>query len=301
MVSVTLIAGCSATVENPNYAECMARTPAPDRGYCEGMFPPRAARGVDGITAWIDQHIGALIVIGLAVIGIVIWRSMAKENAESRQKKESATLATGRLIAETWYDREVAKAQAEALASVPDRSVYDPAGVGLAPPPPPQPRYVPRPSMTPTDLKRYAAFNAVAAWTPGTAFASVTTAEGGIGPAVDAWNRACEAAGAGHTDANGTFTPIATVTRVFRTAGNRSAILAVQPRDVTIGEQELNRVREYFARLARVRTVLPFTRDHATGDFEALLSNDEVQQPAQAPSAPAQTTTAQADPDDPWS
>lgn len=253
-----------------------------------------------GLGAWVSDHAGMIVLVVAGLIALAVWRSVVSGNAEESAAREAGALARGRRIAEDWYAGEVAKAQAEAVAMVPDRSVYDPAGVGLAPPPPPQARYVPRPPMTNTDLKRYAAFDSYAPWIEGTAFAAVTMPDGGWNHTATAWNRACEAAGAGHTE-DGAFTPIATLTRVFNTKGGRRAIIAVEPRDVTIGEQELNRARELFARLARVRTVHPFTRDHSTGRFEAVLSNDDDQQPTQAPPAPAQPTAEQVDADDPWS
>lgn len=270
------------------------RTPTPT------TTAPSSTSSGGGLGGWVSEHAGLIVLVVLGLIALAVWRSAVSGNAKESATREAGTLARGRRIAEDWYANEVAKAQAEAAAMVPDRSVFDPAGVGLAPPPPPQPRYVPRPPMTNTDLKRYAAFDTCAAWTPGTAFAAVTTPDGSTKPAIEAWNRACEAAGAGHTDEGGTFAPIATLVRVFSTKGGRSAIIAVEPRDVTIGERELNRVRELFARLARVRTVHPFTRDHATGWFESVLSNDEDQPAAPSP-APSHLTAEQVDADDPWS
>lgn len=282
-----LTAGCNATVENPDYAKCMARTPAPEPGYCAGMFPPRPARGVDGITAWIDQNLPLLIVVGLAVIAVAVWSHISKEKAQQEQQRESATLARGRRIAENWHATRVAAARFDAAAQVPDRSVFDPHGLGLAPPPAPAPKPVKSPPMSDADLRRYAEFGAVVPWQPGTAFAAVVAQNGSIAPAHAAWAEAMHAANLGETDPEtGEFTPAAALVQVVSVVDSGDAELHVRTAGLHVREEQLNRVRTFLVPAARVGAVSPFVWVPTTGLYATTLSMDTA-----ATGGDAKTTT----------
>ncbi|WP_078315379.1 hypothetical protein [Mycobacterium sp. D16Q16] len=300
LAAVALTAGCNATAENPDYAKCMARTPAPEPGYCAGMFPPRPARGVDGITAWIDQHMPLLIGLGVAVIVIAVWSSIAKANAKEKAQRESATVARGRQIAEAAYGEKVADARA--ASPQPDPAEYDPLGMGLRPPTT-EFTMPPRSVETPADLKRYATFQWAVPWKPGTAFGNLVGRDGDTSRVHSAWAEACQLAGLGETDPEtGAFTPAASVVNVNGFATERGVngpiengdvSVAVDPRDYTVGDAQLERVRVHLRRTARVETVSPFERDAARDWFITVLSMDKAKAPAPAAEAPV-------DSDDDW-
>lgn len=246
IAAAALTAACSTTVENPDYAKCMARTPAPEPGYCAGMFPSKPARGVGGITAWIDQNMPLLIGLGIAVIVIVAWSSAAKEKAQQKQQRESAALARGRQIAQD--------ANAELAA------------------------------RSPEDLRRYSTFGWAVPHLAGTAFGFLVDRDGGTARVHAAWAEACELARLGHTDEGGKFVPAATVVNVNGYGdGTGDLELSVSTADYSVGERELNRVLDHLTRTARVETASAFTRNAAKDWHITRLSMIPEQQKQQAP------------------
>ncbi|ORA27374.1 hypothetical protein [Mycobacterium aquaticum] len=266
--------------------------------------------GGGGIGGWLSEHAGLVVLVIAGLIAWVVIAKVRRAKAEEEKKqtaRESAALARGRRIAEEWHAEQVAKAHADAAAMVPDRSVYDPHEIGLAPPPPPPAVMPERPPMKNADLRRYAAFGAVVPREPGTAFAQAVTRSGDDAPIRSAWFQACQLAGVGETDPEtGEFTPAAAVVRVDPVRDGDVEI-SVNTRDYTIGEQQLNRVLRHLERTARVATASPFERNPAKDWFVTRLSMEQrsPQQQAPAPAqplpAPTQPAAAQVDPDDPWS
>lgn len=261
-----------------------------------------------GLGDWVSDH---AIWIVLIVGGLIAWAVIAglREEKATDQKeaatRDAATLARGRAIAEAWYEEQVAKAHAEAAAKVPDRSVYDPAGVGLAPPPPPPVVMPAPPAMADEDLRRYATFGAYVSWEHGTAFAQAITRSGDDAPIRSAWFQACQLAGLGETDPEtGTFTPAATVAWIAA-VGDGDVEVSVDTRDYTVGDQQLNRALRHLERTARVAAASPFVRNPAKDWFSTRLSMQQQAAPAPAPAQPtpaaAQPAAEQVDPDDPWS
>ncbi|WP_249670206.1 hypothetical protein [Gordonia amarae] len=255
-------------------------TPAPSSGGTS------SGRGIgDWFSSFFDSYGALLFVGGLVVfIGWVVIASR-RDSAEEKQRRAAGELARGRQIAEAAHAAAVQQAHAEAAAQMPDRSVYDPHGVGLAPPPMPQPKIPAAPATTPEDLQRYSAFGWAVPWTPGTAFAAAVSRSGNISRIEQAWVDACRLAGLGDNDEQGVFTPDATVVRVNGIEGSGDAWVAVDTRDYTVGAKQLDSVRDHLLRTARVESATPFQRDAARDWFITVLSMD-------APVAPQATAPA---------
>jgi hypothetical protein len=229
--------------------------------------------GVGGITDWISDH-ASWIVIGLIVIA-VIWAVAASssDTAKKTVEQEATMLARGRAIAQDRHAEQIRAAHDAVAAQRPDPAVYDPDGIGLAPPPMPAPDLPAAPPQSDADLRRYAEFNAVVPWIAGSAFASVVTREGAVEPADTAWLEATRAAKLGDFDAEtNTFTPAATLMRVEQLNGE-DVRLIVAPRDIFVTEQQLNHVHAFLVKTAHVVSASPFTRDHATGNYATVLTN----------------------------
>ncbi|CPR70020.1 Uncharacterised protein [Mycobacteroides abscessus] len=294
--AITAVALTAATTAAPALADpetCTVYGPN-NTMTCTPLAPTTTAPSTSsgssggGLMGWIDSHIGTLIFIGLAIFAIAVWRTVAKEKVE----KNEAALARGRRIAENWYATRVAAARFDAAAQIPDRSVYDPHGLGLAPPPAPSPKPVNPPPMETEDLQRYAAFGAVVPWDPNSAFGACVTRSGSVAPAETAWTEAMRAANLGETDTeSGAFTPAATLVSVHNVVDSGDAELHVRTAGVHVREEQLNRVRAFLIPAARVASVSPFEWKPATGLYLTRLSMETAaapttQNPALAPEQP---------------
>lgn len=267
-------------------ALCNTPTPAPSSGGSSG------GGGIsDAISDFFDDW-GALLLFG-GIAAFVAWVVIAsrRDSAEEKQKKAAAQAAHGRALAEQHHARAVQRAHAEAAAQVPDRSVYDPHGVGLAPPPMPAPKVAPAPPTSPTDLARYAAFGDVVPWIEGSALAAVTAPNGDRSRAEAAFAEAVRTAGLGTTDEDGTFIPDATLASVNAYLdGSGDVEFVAQPRDLTIGEKQLAKITHFLLLTARVASAGPWEREVETGRYMIRLSMNAkaTQQQEQKPAEPEQ-------------
>ncbi|SHQ37261.1 hypothetical protein [Mycobacteroides abscessus] len=253
-------------------------------------------------TDWIDSHLPVLI--GIVVIGLIIAVTVSakRDKKEVAAEEQRAALARGRAIAQDHHAAQVQAAHDAVAANRPDPRDFDPDGIGLAPPPMPAPVIPPPPPQSDVDLIRYAEFNAVVPWIPGSAFAAVVTRDGSLAPAETAWLEAARAARLGDFDAGtNTFTPAATLTRVEQLPDGEDVRLRVEPRDIFVTEQQLDRVHQFLVKTAHVASASPFIRDHSTGYYATVLSNRVVAAPApvaQQHAAPAPQAAAYDDDDD---
>lgn len=240
-----------------------------------------------GVTGWIDGHMPLIIGIVVVVLIVAVTRSVARDKEKAAAEQQQADLDRGRGIALDHHAADVQRVREAAAWSAPDPSTYDPMGLGVAPPQVPEPDLPAAPPQSPADLKRYSVFGAVVPWVPATAFAQVVTREGSIEPAEQAWIEACRAAKFGDFDTEtGAFTPAAELTNVRNVADSGDVVLAVQPRDIFVTEQQLDKVLLFLVKTARVRSAAPFEREHDSGKYTTRLSNTDPA--AQAPSAPQQ-------------
>lgn len=256
-------------------------TPAPSSGGSGGG-------GIgDAFSSFFDNWGGLLFVGG--IIAFIVWVIVAtrRDSAEEREQRAAGELARGRAIAEQHRARAVQRAHAEAAAQVPPREQWDPHNVGLAPPPMPAPKIPPAPPTSPTDLARYASFNAVVPWIEGSALAAVTAPSGDRSKAEAAFAEAVRTANVGTTDENGNFIPDATLASVNAYLdGSGDVELVAQPCDITIGEKQLARVTPLLL-TARVAGAGPWEREVETGRYMIRLSmnakaaqqQEQVQQP----------------------
>lgn len=247
--------------------------------------------------------IGAFVVVCvvvLAVIGSIAGASDEKKASERKQVAGSH-LDRGRKVVEDWWAAQMAAARA--TVPVPDPRDYDPDGIGLAPPRMPEPVMPERPPMSDADLIRYADFGAMIPWTPGTAFASVVARNGSLNPARTAWFGATRAARFGDFDEEDTFTPAATLVRVEQSQNGEDVVLVVEPRDIFVTEQALNKTLPFLVKTARVLSASPFIRDHDTGNYRTVLTNNGAPAQQVSTTVPRQSQPAPAAPyndDDDW-
>lgn len=253
-----------------------------------------------GLSGFVSEHAGLIV---LVVAGLIAWaviagfRDSTAGKAKEAAAEQQAALDRGRGIALDHHAQQVQQARDAAAWQAPDPSTYDPMGLGVAPPPMPDPDLPAAPPTTDDDLKRYAAFGAVVPWQPGSAFAQVVARDGDIGRAEQAWTEACRAARLGETDTEtGAFTPAAELTNVRNVVGSGDVELVVLPADLFTGDVQLNRVIRYLVRTARVRWSGQFEREHTSDKFVIRLSNTD---PA-AQAAPAPQQQAPADPAAGW-
>ncbi|EUA41991.1 hypothetical protein I549_0225 [Mycobacterium avium subsp. avium 2285 (R)] len=251
---------------------------------------PAPSSGGSG-SSFFDDWGGLLFAAG--IIAFIAWVVIAnlRESAADKEQRAAGELARGRAIAEQHHARAVQRAHAEAAAQVPDRTVYDPHGVGLAPPPMPEPKIPAAPATTPEDLQRYASFNAVVPWREGSALAAVTAPNGDRSKAEAAFAEAVRTAGLGTTDENGNFIPDAALASVNAYLdGSGDVEFVVRTRDITIGEKELAKVTHYLLLTARVAGAGPWEREVATGRYTIRLSMNAkaAQQQEQKPAEPEQ-------------
>lgn len=237
--------------------------------------PSSGSGGGGGLGEFVSDH---AIWIVLIVGGLIVWAVIAGLRSETADKEkdvagaDAATLARGRAIAADHHAVQVQAARELAAEQMPDPSVYDPDGIGLAPPPMSEPVLPPAPPMSDEDLQRYATFGAYVPWEPDTAFAQAITRSGDDAPIRAAWFQACQLAGLGETNPEtGTFTPAATVAWIAA-VGEGDVAISVDPRDYSIGATQLNRVRPHLERTARVESASPFQRDAARDWFTTRLS-----------------------------
>ncbi|WP_131805684.1 hypothetical protein [Mycobacteroides abscessus] len=227
-----------------------------------------------GLGPWFSEHAGVILFV-IAVIAVITIAAVVKSGtSKDKAAASEAELARGQQIAQAAHAGAVQRAHEEAAAQIPPREVYDPHGVGLAPPPMPQPKIPAAPATTPEDLQRYATFGWAVPWTPGTAFAAAVSRSGNISRIEQAWVDACRLAGLGDTDEQGVFTPAAIVVRVNGIEGSGDAWVAVDTRDYTVGAKQLDSVRDHLLRTARVESATPFQRDAARDWFITVLSMD---------------------------
>ncbi|WOF19459.1 hypothetical protein IHV82_01385 [Mycobacterium avium] len=258
----------------------------------EGRQTPTPAPSSGGSgSSFFDDWGGLLFAAG--IIAFIVWVIVAtrRDSAEEREQRAAGELARGRAIAEQHHARAVQRAHAEAAAQVPPREVWDPHGVGLAPPPMPAPKIPPAPPTSPTDLARYAAFNAVVPWMEGSALAAVTAPNGDRSKAEAAFAEAVRTANVGITDENGNFIPDATLASVNAYLdGSGDVEFVAQPRDITIGEKQLARVTPLLLLTARVASAGNWEREVETGRYMLRLSMNAkaAQQQEQKPAEPEQ-------------
>lgn len=266
MVALTLTAAPAPAHAEPCATDALGRPIEHWPPGCTVTAPTTTApstsgsSGGGGITDWIGDHGPLLIGIGLAIFAVAVWRSMAREKAEAKQKLESAAVARGRAIAMD-------------------------AGVEPA-------------ASSPADLQRYSTFGWAVPWQPGTAFGNLVDRDGGTARVHAAWVEAAELARLGHVDEMGAFTPAADVVNVNGYAdGTGDLELAVSTRDYSIGETQLNKVLDHLVRTARVETASTWTRD-AVRDWHVtrLSMIPAAVQQAPAPEQPQQAP----DPTEKW-
>lgn len=291
-VTLALTAPAVASAEDPGcegLSENLKRV-CEAAGEAERVWTREAEKGggSSGLSAWVSDHAGLLVLGFLAVMGTWIALALMRENAEDRAKRAAAEAARGRALAAADLARRQAEAAQAALAQAPSRQTYDPLGLGLPAPA----LQVPAVAAAPTareDLARYAALGGVVPWTRGTALAAVMTRSGDIAPVRRAFAEACELGKLGEIDAEtGAFTPAAAVVRVEPTADEGDAALVIRPRSVMTGGIEIDRIRTLLERTARVRHAGPAVRAHATGEWVVVLSNRDIAalEQAAAPAAP---------------
>ncbi|MDO2981369.1 Uncharacterised protein [Mycobacteroides abscessus subsp. massiliense] len=269
-------------------------TPAPTTA------PSSGSGGGGGLGEFVSDHAGWIV---LLVGGLIAWAVIAGLRSEAADKEkvvagaDAATLARGRRIAADHHAVQVQAARELAAEQMPPRETWDPHGLGLAPPAMPEPTLPDPPSMADEDLQRYAAFDAVVPWEAGTAFAQAITRSGDDAPIRSAWLQACQLAGLGETDTDGTFTPAASVAWIAA-AGDGDVEISVDTRDYNVGATQLDKVRPHLERTARVESASRFQRDAARDWFTTRLS---MQQPRRA-AAQAELPAAEAPRVDPrWS
>lgn len=263
-------------------ALCGTPTPAPSSGGSGGGFS-------NAVSDFIGSPLGTLLFFG-GIAAVIAWVVIAsrRESAEEKEKRNAAELARGRQIAEQHHAAAVQRAHAEAAAQVPPREQWDPHNVGLAPPPMPAPKIPPAPPTSPTDLARYASFNAVVPWIEGSALAAVTAPNGDRSKAEAAFAEAVRTANVGTVAEDGTFIPDATLHSVNAYLdGSGDVEFVVRTRDITIGEKQLSRVTPLLLLTARVASAGPWEREVETGRYMIRLSmnakaaqqQEQVQEP----------------------
>ncbi|WP_234902393.1 hypothetical protein [Mycobacteroides abscessus] len=245
----------------------------------------------DWFSSFFEDWGGILFVGGLAAF--IAWVVIAnrRDSAAEKEKRNAAELARGRAIAEQHHAEQVQRAHADAAAQVPPREVWDPHGVGLAPPPMPAPKVPPAPPTSPADLARYSTFNAVVPWVEGTALAAVTAPNGDRSKAEAAFAEAVRTANVGTAAEDGTFIPDATLASVRAYLdGSGDVEFVAQPRDLTIGEKQLARVTPLLLLTARVASAGNWEREVETGRYMLRLSMNAkaAQQQEQKPAEPEQ-------------
>lgn len=234
----------------------------------------------DAFSEFFSDYGGFIFFGGIAAFVAWVVIVNRRDTAEEKAEKRAAEAARGQRIAELHHAEQVAAAEQRALAQLPDPSVYDPMGMGVAAPAV-QVELPPAPSTDPEDLKRYNVFNAVVPWEPGSAFAAVVNRDGDWSRARGAFASACEAAGLGETDEAGVFTPAAVVAEVRTIGGDTDAVvLAVRPAGLHVGSAQLDRARPYLVRTARVAEASPFVREPSTDLYLTTLRNAQPEQPA---------------------
>lgn len=267
---------------------------------------PSTSTGSGGLSGFVSEHAGWIVLGVIALIAFAVvkgLRAQADEEKKATAEEQQAALARGRAIAQDHHAAQVQAAH-DAVASVrPDPRDYDPDGIGLAPPPMQAPDVPDAPPQSPADLRRYATFGAVVPWRPGTAFSQVVSSDGDISGADAAWIEACRAARLGDFDTEtGAFTPAAELTNVRNFTDDSGDVqLAVLPRDIFVSESQLDGVRKFLVKTARVASASPFEREFETGKYLTRLSNTATpQQVASTPqqAAPAAQTSPYNDDDD---
>ncbi|MDO3352102.1 hypothetical protein [Mycobacteroides abscessus] len=267
------------TLEGGGTYTCITETPTPTTG-------TTGTSSGSGIGDWFSEHVGTVMFVIAVAAVIAIVAAVKSGTSKDKAAASEADLARGRAIAQSAHAAAVRRAHAEAAAQVPPREVWDPHGVGLAPPPMPAPKISAAPATTPEDLQRYATFGWAVPWIPGTAFAAAVSRSGDISRIEQVWVDACRLAGLGDTDEQGAFIPAATVVRVNGIEGSGDAWVAVDTRDYTVGAKQLDSVRDHLLRTARVESASPFQRDAARDWFITVLSMDAPAPPqATAPAA----------------
>ncbi|SLJ22927.1 Uncharacterised protein [Mycobacteroides abscessus subsp. abscessus] len=245
--------GLAAAVESRKAREAASATSTP-------TYTPAPRSGVHKFTDGIDSFFSAVMpwVIGAGILlaVCVVWSMVTTSREEKETAKTLRVQDAGRRI----VNDHIAAQRAD--------GVEDPD----------------RPSQHPDDLRRYREFSAVVAWTPGTAFASAVTRSGDQSPLRNAWTEACRAAKFGDFDpATNEFTPAATTVQTSAMANGRDARIAVKPRDLFVTEQQLKKVSPFLEKTLHVRHVGDWERDHITGWYQSVVTNDEQAQQAPEP------------------
>ncbi|SIG31863.1 hypothetical protein [Mycobacteroides abscessus] len=252
---------------------------------------PAPSSGGGSGSSFFDDWGGLLFAAG--IIAFIAWVVIAnrRDSAAGKEQRAAGELVRGRQITEAAHAAAVQQAHAEAAAQIPPREVWDPHNVGLAPPPMPAPKIPPAPPTSPTDLARYASFNAVVPWIEGSALAAVTAPNGDRSRAEAAFAEAVRTADLGTTDENGNFIPDATLASVRAYLdGSGDVEFVVRTRDITIGEKQLARVTPLLLLTARVASAGNWEREVETGRYMLRLSMNAkaAQQQGQKPAEPEQ-------------
>lgn len=265
---------------------------------------PSTSTGSGGLSGFVSEHAGWIVLGVIALIAFAVvkgLRAQADEKKKATAEEQHAALARGRAIAQDHHAAQVQAAYDAVAAVRPDPATYDPDGIGLAPPPMQAPDVPDAPPQSPADLRRYAEFNAVVPWVPGSAFASVVTRDGDLAPAESAWLEAARAARLGDFDAEtNTFTPAATLVRVEQLPDGEDVRFRVEPRDIFVTDAQLNKVHQFLVRTAHVASASPFIRDHSTGNYATVLSNRVASAPAPVAQAAPAPQAATYNDDDDW-
>lgn len=307
LLTAAIAASCAAApaVADPAPGTICDPNPATNAGYDASFCAkwtepatPTSHHGVSGLGDWFSDHAGPLIAVVVVGLIIAVAASVARDRREEAAAEQRAVLARGRRIAQDHYAAMVQRVRDAAAQLAPDPSVYDPYGLGVARPSMPEPELPTPPSMADVDLKRYAAFGVVTDWIPGTAFAAVVGRDGSIAPARQAWAEACRAARMGDVDEDGDFIPHSTLVQVSNVPGGGDVELTIRPRDLFIGEPQLDKVTPFLLRTARVLTAGKFHRDHAADEFTVTLSNTAT---AATPESAAPAAVEQSTVDPKWS
>lgn len=241
------------------------------------------------------------LVVG-GVIGGLIIASAVSSGAKA------ATTKSGFDQADAAWRQDVELAKLNAQLHQPNRSEYDPLGLGISPPPAPPVQLPPEPRMTDDDALRYARHGGHVELVPGSAAAALVARDGSWAAAAAAWIEACKAARLGGAEqrtsripgvssTSEVFVPGADLARVEVLADGDAAVV-VRPRSLAVGAEQLSSVTPFLLRTARVRHGGGWVRAHATDEYVIVLSNRDL---AAAPetSGPAAAGSS-ADDDEDW-
>lgn len=233
------------------------------------------------------------LILGGVIGGLIILPSL-KTGATADEAKG------GYEQADAAWRQDIELAKLNAAMHRPNPAEYDPLGLGIAPPPAPPVQLPPEPVMNDADALRYARMGAHVELIPGSAAAALVARDGSWAAAESAWIAACKAANLGSVEQRNSrvpgvdrtsdvFVPGADLARV-EVLNEGDAAVVVRPRSLAVGTEQLEKVKPFLLRTARVRHAGGWTRNHADDTFTLVLSNRDLaateQSGGSAPSAP---------------